>query len=42
MYYYNKQSKTKVIHIDKCFHISAERHKDVGHFETLHEAYAQG
>lgn len=42
MYYYNKQSKVKVIHTDKCFHISVERHKDVGHFETLREAYEQG
>ena len=42
MYYYNRQSKIKIIHIDKCFHVNAERHNDVGHFRTLREAYDQG
>ena len=42
MFYYNKKSKVKVVHTDKCFHISNDRHKDIGCFESLHEAYEQG
>lgn len=42
MYYYNQFSKTKVIHLDSCFHISKERHKKVDHFKSLHEAYENG
>lgn len=42
MYYYNKKSKVKIVHTDKCFHISNDHHKDIGYFETLHEAYDQG
>ena len=42
MFYYNKKSKVKVVHIDMCFHVSDDRHKDIGYFESLHEAYDQG
>lgn len=42
MYYYSKKSRKKILHTDKCFHISQTDIRDIGWFETLPEAHARG
>lgn len=42
MYYYSKNSRSKVIHSADCFHIQSVEVDHIGSFETLEEAYASG
>lgn len=42
MYYYSKKSKNRILHTQFCFHIRRVDPDDIGWFETLSEAYAQG
>lgn len=42
MYYYNKKSKDKIIHVAECFHIRNTDLNYVGVFESISEAYRQG
>lgn len=42
MYYYSKKSKNKIIHTQSCFHIRNTDLEEIGWFETLSEAFAQG
>ena len=42
MFYYNKKSSWKVIHTKECFRICNQDINDIGWFETLDEAYANG
>ena len=42
MYFYSKKSRNKIVHTDKCFHVSSTSIDDIGSFETLHDAYDVG
>lgn len=42
MYYYSKNSRKKIVHLDSCFHIGNMNHSKIGYFKTLSEAYEQG
>ena len=42
MYYFSKNSRKKVIHLDSCFHCRAVETDNIGSFHTLEEAYEQG
>ena len=42
MYYYNKNSSKKIIHLRDCFRLENRDEKNIGSFETLEEAYANG
>ena len=42
MYCCSKKSRNKIIHLQSCFHLQHTEPDDIGWFETLPEAYAQG
>ena len=42
MYYYSKNSREKIVHLDSCFHLDNMNHSKMGCFQTLSEAYEQG
>ncbi len=42
MYYFNKKSSKKIIHLIECFHVHNNEIDNIGWFETLSEAYDRG